>query len=667
MMSSLRITRFLCLAMTLLFAACGGGSGGSAPSGGGTPAPDGPTGLRVSIYQAPAVLRFVWTRPTQAFDGYEFEGKVGSGAYAKLNQTLIPNTWTEAYLDLTGSSVELETYTFRMWAVRGTAASPYSNESSIRMGLNAPSISAYSGQNGITVSWWNTSIVADTLKLERGVVNDGATSWTPLPSVTFGVTSFVDTAAPEGASCTYRVTYSKGQDSISATSNTASTGMSAPGQPTATPLVEGVRLNWTNSSQVATEVAVMRASGLDAYPSYQQVALLAAGTTTYTDQPLATGYYTYRLENRKSGISPAYSNPVQVVTLPPQSGASIYPTILGLPQANIIRRTSQGAWVLGGSYQYDIQVREPAGSGWATYTPSSAQAWSSPFFLLDSHDQPHLIYTRQVMQGSSEVALMHAWRQETTWQVEEVARRTLYSSSATNSYTFVLDTTDRLHLMWLKSGGAVADLEYALREANGTWTIESPVTFTTQSLLGTYKLVVDPTGQPHLFIGAWQELYHLTRSGGTWAKESIPAPGVSVGWYDFMGCAASAPDTCAVLMMRAHQPYDGKYDLVMFRKDAGVWQTGDTVFTTDAYGSSFQGTLVPNRSSSKLALYHASSSGGMLRIWSAGTWTSTVVGPSSYGTPLLGFDPADKLYLLLPAGWGGSSSLYPYVLYSETP
>jgi len=667
MKNSSRIVRFVGLAMSVLLAACGGGSGGSTPSGSGAPSLDGPTGLQVSIYQAPAILRFTWTRPTMAFDGYYFEGKVGSGSYSKLNDTLIPNTWTEAYLDMTGTAVELETYTYRMQVMRGSTTSPYSNEASVRMGLNAPSVSAYSGQGGMTVSWWNYSTVADTLKLERGMTNGSATTWTAIPAVTFGITSWLDTAAPEGASCTYRVTYSRGQDSASATSYPASTPMVAPAQPTATPLVEGVRLDWTNGSQVATEVAVMRASGLDAYPSYQQVAVVPAGITSYTDQPLATGYYTYRLENRKPGISSVYSSPTQVVTLPPQNGASLSPTILGLPQASIIRRTSLGAWVLGGSYQWDVQVREPAGINWTTYTPSSAQSWSTPYFLLDSHDQPHLVYTRQVMQGSPEVALMHAWRQDASWQVEEVARRTLYASSAMNGYTFALDVTDRPHLVWLKSSGTAADLEYAVRGADGTWTIETPANFTTQSTLGTFKLALDPTGQPHLFIGAWQEVFHVTRTGGTWTKESVPATGVSVGWYDFMGCAAAAPDACSVLTVRPHQPYDGKNDLVMFRKEAGVWLAEEVVLTTDAYSSSFQGTLVSSKSGSKLALYHASSSGSMLRIWSAGTWTPTVVGPSSYGTPLLGFDAADKIYLLLPAGWGGSSSLYPYVLYTETP
>jgi len=666
MIQSLRITKLLCLAAALLLAACGGGGGGSAPSGGGTPNPIGPTGLQVSIYQPPAVLRFTWVRPTDLFDGYNFEGKVGSGSYSKLNETLLPYTWTEAYLDMSGSAVELETYTFRMQVMRGATASPYSNESSVRMGLNPPTVSAYSDQGQIRVSWWNSSAVADTLKLERGVVDGNATAWTAIPSITFGTTSWTDTSAPEGASCTYRVTYSKGQDSASATSYATSTPMAAPSQPSATALVEGVQLSWTNPSRIATEVAVMRASGLDSYPSYQQVTVLPAGTTSYTDQPLATGYYTYRLENRKSGYSAAYSAPVQVVTLPPQNGASIRPTILELPQTNVIQRTSLGAWVLGGSYQYNIQVREPVGDSWVSYIPSSALSWSAPYFLLDSHDQPHLVYTRQVMQGSSEVALMHAWKKDSVWQVEEVARRALYSYST--SYTFALDATDRPHVAWLRSGGTIAELEYAVRGTDGTWTVETPSNATAQTSLSTFKLVLDPTGQPHLFTGAWQEFYHLTRSGGSWTSESVPATGASVGWYDYMGCVASAPDTCTMFVMCAHQPYDGKYDLTMFRKESGTWQTGEVVFTSDSYSSSFQGTLVSNPSGSKLALYHTSSGGGMLRIRSAGAWTTTVVGPgSSYGTPLLGFDPADKLYMLLPAGWGSSSNHYPYVLYTETP
>jgi hypothetical protein len=480
------------------------------------------------------------------------------------------------------------------------------------------------------------------------------------------MTSWIDRSAPEGIACSYRLTYSKGSDSAQAISSPATIPMVAPTQLAATPLVEGVTLSWQNPSTVATDVAVMRATGLDSYSSYQQIALLPVGTKTYTDSQLATGYYTYRLENRKTGTSTAFSDPVQVVTLPPQNGASVTPTVLTLPAADVIRRSSQGAWFLSGSYSYNVTVREPSGTGWVDFVPSNAQSWASPYFLLDSQDRPHVVYTRPVVQGAPEVALMHAWRDAAGWQSEEIARRALYSSSGNAAYTFALDASDRLHLLWLNSGGKASNLEYAAKDASGTWTSETPVTFTTQSSLGTYRLVLDPTGQPHIVVGTWQELFHLTRAAGTWSSESIPAPGASGGSYDFLGGVAAGPDSIVVLATRAHQPYDGSYDLMLYRKKAGTWQPEEIVLTTSGY-STFSGTLAASSDGTRFGLCYQSTGGSMLRVWTDGTWASSLIGPSSYGVPLIGFGAANKLYLLVHAGWGSTWDAYPYVLYQEQP
>lgn len=652
--------------LVALATACGGGGGGNnaAPA----PAMDAPTSLAATLYQAPGQFKLTWTRPSTAFDGYEFEGHQGTEAFAKLHTGLIPNTWLEAFYDAGSSVPELTSFTFRLRVMRGTTPSAYSNESAARVGLFTPAIGyPYSSAGGISIAWSNNSLVADTLLLERGTTLGSTTTWSSIPSVHFGSTTWFDQNATEGAACSYRVTYSKGQDSAQATSYSVSMPMVAPAQLTATPLVEGVRLTWQNPSQVATEVAIMRASGLDAYSSPQQVALVSTGTTSYTDNQLATGYYTYRLENRKTGLTPAQSAMVQVATLSPQNGASVTPTILTLPQAGVLRRSSLGAWFLSGPYRNGtVTVRVPSGSSWIDYTPPNAQLWADPYFLLDSQDRPHLVYSRSVVQGTQEVALMHAWQDATGWQNEEIARRTLYSSSALASCTFALDAQDRLHLLWLKNPGGLQDLEYAVKGADGAWIVEGLTGMTSAYSLGNYKLVLDPTGQPHVLVGAWQNLFHQVRSGGVWTMESIPANNASVGYYDFLGGVASGPAAITVFVNRAHQPYDGSYDLMMFRKEAGAWLPEETVLTTTGY-SSFSGTLASNKTGTRFGLYYPTAGGSMLRVWTSGTWTTSLVGPSSYGTPLLGFDPLDKIFLLVPAGYGSSNSSYPYVLYQEQP
>lgn len=260
---------------------------------------------------------------------------------------------------------------------------------------------------------------------------------------------------------------------------------------------------------------------------------------------------------------------------------------------------------------------------------------------------------------------MHAWRDATGWQTEEIARKVLYSSSAMPSYTFALDAQDRLHLLWLKSGGTGTDLEYATKTSGGAWTVESPVTAALQSSLGAYRLMVDPTGQPHVLVGGWQDLRHLTRTDGTWTSETIPGNGASVGWYDFMEGFSPGPDGVSVFVSRAHAPYDGKYDLIMLRKVGGSWLPEEILLTTTTW--SFKGILAANPAGTRFALYYSTETGNVLRLWASGSSTTSQVGPSTSGSPTLGFDASDKVYLLLPAGWGGSSSTYPYVLYREQP
>lgn len=167
-------------------------------------------------------------------------------------------------------------------------------------------------------------------------------------------------------------------------------------------------------------------------------------------------------------------------------------------------------------------------------------------------------------------------------------------------------------------------------------------------------------------MGAWQELFHLTRAAGAWSSESIPAPGVSIGWYDFLGGVAAGPDSIMVLANRARQPYDGSYDLMLYRKKNGTWLPEEIALATSGY-SSFNGTLAASNDGARFGLYYQTNGGAMLRVWTDGTWASTLVGPNNYGTPLLGFGTSNKLYLLVHAGWGGSSNTFPYVLYQEQP
>lgn len=269
-------------------------------------------------------IAFTWTPPVAAFDGYEFEGRSQDGSFVKLNTGLLPNTWTTARLELDPNDPECAEQAFRLRVVRGGIPSLYSNEVSCRNGIRPPSVhSPYPAAGGIQIRWENYSLVADSLLLERGETLDGGTTyaWTALAGVPATATSWIDTGPfVEGAAYGYRVTYGKGEDKAQAVSSYPLTlTMLPPADLSSTSLEGGVRLSWKNQSQIAEEIVVLRAEWADP-PSFQEIAYLPSTATTYEDLALPAGQYTYRVEARKAGISPAASAWVQTTALPPGSG-----------------------------------------------------------------------------------------------------------------------------------------------------------------------------------------------------------------------------------------------------------------------------------------------------------------------------------------------------------
>lgn len=660
----------IALALTM---GCGGGSSVQVPLP--TPVPDPPTALSLSFDKNYSTyLQLNWTPPSTNFSGYEIQTRVGDGAFENVFNETVPSSWKAARF-LTNAP-ELSTVTARMRTVRLDQVSSYSTEATARRPLLAPDISwsPIWSSDGIYFSWFKNSLVADTLKLERGLVQ-GTTSWTTLDETTSDTREYTDHNAPESMTSVYRITYSKGQDSAQITTDPVTPLMVAPNQISATPLVEGVHLSWHNSSLVATETAILRATELGDSANFQQIGLVPASTTSYDDTHLATGYYTYRLENRNPIITAVHSTPVQVSTLPPQTGISLLPSVLSLPGAEVIRRSSTGAWFLSGKDLSIAMVRTPIGDSWNDYLSSNTKDWREPYFLLDSHDRPHLVYTRSVDANTWEVALIHDWKEETGWKSEEIARRTLRNSISPGPYTFILDPQDRLQLVWLNSNGSTQDLEYAIKGTDGRWMIQALTGLPTSPWFDSYRLTVDATGQPHLAIEASQNLFHYTRASGDWTIEPIPSTttGSQGGTDRILGIVASTPDVFTVLATRLHdRDYSSSLvDLVLFRKTKDGWLPEEVIPTAiDRFSNA---TLAFNKPGTRFALYYTNVDSTLLGVWINDHWTSTLLsstanGYASYGPRQLGFDASGSLYLILQGGLGSrGSSLVPYVLYQEQP
>ncbi|NTV74948.1 MAG: hypothetical protein HGA66_12165 [Holophaga sp.] len=661
-----------------VFSLVGLSCGGSGGSGGGTPALNGPTNLQVTgDLGISSYLEFSWTAPANKIDGYEFEGALGSGTFTKVGTDLLPAAWTYASasfnLDVVPEDSELR---FRMRAVLGTAVSPYSNVVASPTGLRKPVFtSTVNGADGIDLKWTNNSSVADTLTLERGTSTTwgGTYDWSVISGVSFGTTAYLDNQAPESTYLAYRVTYSKGAKAVQAISSTLSTSLKAPTSLVATPMVEGVSLNWVNRSSGATEVVVMRANGITSYLNYQEVAHLAPTATSYQDLMLATGFYTYRVEARKASSSVAPSLSVQVATLPtPGSLSLLAPAIKSMPASVMGALDSSGAWTFAQYKDYTtFEIATPSGTGWLSNPLANASLLVEPKLQLDSHDRPHTVYLRKVLQGSEEVAITHAWFDGAAWKTEEVARRILSGSSPSGGITFTLDQADGLHLAWHKGSYSASGLEYACKDPDGAWKIESlDLVAPAPTSLGSFRLTTDASGVPYVLLGTWQEIFLLQRQGpNQWQWEKVPTGTASTSSYDTMDFMVSYGGDLHVFFTRTHEPFDSvNYsDLCDIRKAGGAWTPIQVVTTTGFTGSTSVSYFARSLKSDRIAIRFMGTSGQQLLTLNQGTWSTFTLGPSDSNRPYLGFDKNDRFYLLQQIGYSSGTSLSTYVLYSEAP
>lgn len=660
--------------MTLaVLVSCGGGGGGNAANNSPAQAAAAPTALRVTgdpTYGTYLTLN--WTRPTELPDGYELEYRLGNDTYQRINQTLIPPTYTTTYVDLTGAP-EQSDHSFRLRAVKGSAYSAYTNEAPFHRGLKIPSLSldTYSKAGSILLTLTNNSLKATAVLLERGVrVSPSSINWSPIPGITLGTTQFTDTGFPEASEITYRLTYSNGSDSGQTTSYPFTTGLATPTSLTVTPLVEGTQLSWANPSAQAEEVVVMRAQGIGtSYPSFQEIAKLPKGATSYSDLNLATGFYTYCIENRKTGLTSGRGNSVEVATLPPTGGISLKPQVLSLPDGLMVRRSLSGNWFFGGNNSSNlISIKSPTAQGWTDYLAPNADQWYQPFFLLDSKDLPHLVFLRSVLQGSNERAIIHSWFDGSDWKTEEIARRSLFTSNF--GLTFILDKQDQLHLLWQKDThyGSTQDLEYACKDQAGAWKIESLDIITpAMSGIGACRLFIDENSTPRVALSTWQNLLLLERSvSGTWTFETAPTGTISAFYNDFMEPLAQPGGTLSIFFCKSHEPYDGNSDLCRIQRTNGNWGSPQALTTVSSSGTTTY--LASSPDASRIALYLRTAQGTKVFVQTDGAWTTTTTGPNQYTRPTFGFDIKNRFYLLERVGYAYSTtSNSTYVLFQEAP
>lgn len=175
------------------------------------------------------------------------------------------------------------------------------------------------GQNKITVTWKDNSLNESGFKVERSTSATGP--FTPLTSTVAGATGYSDTSCSASTTYYYRVC-SYNSAGLSAYSNianatTAAAPPTAPSALTGTLIAKGqIRLGWSDNSSNETSFRLERS--VSQTTGFAQIALVAAGATSYTDITVGTSStYYYRVLATNSGGNSGYSNVAAVSTIMP--------------------------------------------------------------------------------------------------------------------------------------------------------------------------------------------------------------------------------------------------------------------------------------------------------------------------------------------------------------
>jgi len=632
------LSRFRMYSLVLwvgLLAGCGGGGGG-APA----PAPfTAPSNLaaRWETDDLNALL-LTWSIGTGPFDGYEMEARTGTQAFQAFTGRISPVQSSGLLAVDTSVLPEGTDLAFRMRSVRGTAYSEYSNTATARFGLRVPYIDTpVDDYHAMKLTWCNKSPTADTLLLERGVLDTatGAYAWSPLPGVAFGTLAYRDTDLPEYATLRYRVTYSKGADSSRNTSPAVTTTYRLPGPLTATSLVGGVRLAWKTSAAPAVEMVVSRSTGVEGYGlSYKDVAHLPAGASAYEDLDLPSGMYSYQVQAVLAGGLRASSEPVAVVTQPRREGGpALVASMVTLPAATAGALDSEGRWFLADSEDGSKPNRiiPPTGDAWTV----PGTSLSSPQVLLDGQGLPHTVYLQDPVPYGPEKLILHGWFDGSCWRTEEVARRVLASRP-----DFRLGPDGVPRLLWLEAAGR---LEFAMKDPGGAWAAEIlDLGLPSPNIIRSWILALDAAGSPLVVCRANDEHLLQRESPGVWTREELPFDPWT--FRTTLDCVVMpSGDLELVFAREASSTGD---DICALTRAGGAWGA-PRVLIPAVSGLTGRSGIAVSADGARLAMAcSVADLGTLLLVRDQGVWSTTILCQARLGPVFVGFDGGGRLKLL---------------------
>jgi hypothetical protein len=581
----MRLKSSLAALLSLLALACGGGGGGSS-SGGGVPALTAPSALTITT-SSTAQLTLTWTQPATLFDGYELEGKIGDGAFAKVHTGLIPANYTGIYLTISSTAPDNVDYVFRIRAARGSEFSAYSNLATHSRGPNAPGQATatydWSG-SAVVLGWDRNTVGSDGLQIERAECTSyGSLSggWIRLPVSDSLTSSYRDTGISPNLYYTYRIINLRGPQASqpSQVSQPVFTGLASASWLNAyyDSTQAGMAVTWGSLTSGPAEAVRLERSDSDISSSSQGnwaiVSMPSGFRTSFLDQGVVEGgRYFYRVTYLYGATATTpYTLPYSVsVPLLTPINLKVTATISGLQltwenrsrgaSQVVIRRTPYSGTTS------DIAILSPSTSsyldpatslGYYTYTVvaknSAQEASSAPVSAATLNPPGALALTATAL--NLPLAADAAIRPSGTWAFATTSPFGILSNgdpwaayfpgNATRWTSTILkvDFQGRPHAVYAapNTGGAAGSTLLHAWYDGTSWKSESVATMQIPNSSANQGWVfqLDTTGTPHIILdhqtanqpsgGATSSLSYLHKVGGTWVEEPLSSlsPGSS--------------------------------------------------------------------------------------------------------------------------------------------
>ena len=668
----------LALMSTILLLSCGGGGagGGSAPAALLPPA-------NFSATQGVAdfdTVDFTWTAASGGITGYEAEGRMGNGAWESLGVPIPPEA-IGGSITFLSSVPELTAFSFHIRSLRGTERSAWSPDAPYFRSLRPPMalVSALdTNPEQVSLTWTRGSTANTGTRLERAPLTSGGPSsaYVLLADLAADATSFLDATAAEASSYQYRLRHTTGSVlGMEVTSASPVTALRTPTDFRTQSGVGSVHLQWTNRSTAATSIAILRVDGgLAPTPPPATVAVLGPGVTSFQDQTLAAGSYTYSLELR------AGSQTRQTPSLPGYSlpAAGWAGSQLFLP-AFVRTMGKDGRWY-GWENGYgtgQTTLYQSSGSGWVTHGfPPGTWSLLDPGVQVDDLGRLHAAYAwRDPALQNGPLELRHAWHDGSSWQEETVVTRNAMNFSNNRAPCFGVAGDGTPHLLWSSyDSGNNGILEYAVKEG-GAWSLHTITSSAWSSLIyvGAMAFQVAPDSTAYLALGlpsnhvsTGQLLLQRRPSGGPWSEELVPAPGIQADSSSSLVLLPTSATQVDLLFNVWEWPETSgtPWHITALRKSGGSWGPPTVIYQLPTSGSQPQLSAAMSASGSRMAtpqwpaIVH-------LQDPLSGTW-GTVGFPASCGLGPIWFDGAGHLHVLTLQSYVLSDPL-PYSHFCEGP